>query len=218
MHKFFQIKHLVLLILFVTGTYGQQNIIRSLDIQIKGENLFVTPHLNDFINEDLHSMINSGLSVSLQFYFELIAANGKNIEKKEETVVIKNDVWEKYYQIKIDEISKNIRLYDKFRKFLFDSLQFKIVTVNRISNDEKLQVIFSFSTENISSSQEEKLEYWLSDDSQFNMNEDKESSFSVNVSKLISFFLSSNKSKTIHVFKSKIFTKQSVKYDAQTSK
>jgi hypothetical protein len=218
MFRYLRIKYIFFLVCFATISNGQENVINSLDIKVSKGRIWIVPHLEDFIDEDMHSVIASGLSTNLHFYFELNKTNGNNIIKQDEIVLLKNDVWEKYYLIKFEDFSKRLKNYNRFKEFLFDSLQFNLGSIKNIKNNEKLSISFTFSTENISPSHKEKIEYWLSNSSPGKVGDENESSFSVNISKLISFFLSNTKKKNIHLYKSKTFTIQSVSNNAQTQK
>jgi hypothetical protein len=218
MFDFRKILFFSIIFVFCTLTHAQRNTIKSIDIRVNKGNLRVYTHLVDFLNKDLRSVIASGMSASFNFYFELIKVNDKILKEKEETIIVRNDVWEKKYLIKSSEFSKTFFSFADFRVFLFDSLHFTLGSINIIPKDAKLQFMVALSPDGISSLQKKKLKYWLNSNELNSQNKtgNPESSFSINISNLISFFFKEDNKKKIDIYKSKIFTIRSVMNDAQT--
>lgn len=206
---------LVLIILiFAVLAQAQNNIIKSIDIRIEKNQLLVTPHFNDFFDENIQSVIASGLSKSFHFYCQLNKFKGKSITEIDETIKIRNDVWEKKYLINYAKNLKHFFEYQHFKTFLLDSLQFNLSSIDILPKNDNLQIFITFSSKNISTSQKNKLQYWLTNENK-SKNENQGSSFSINISKLISFFFTEKDKKDIHVYNSKVFTIQSVIKNAQ---
>jgi len=92
-------------------------------------------------------------------------------------------------------------------------MRFNLNSTKKINESKNLQLYLTFSPQKISPSQKNKLKNWLK-----NEEKESESTISLNLSKLISFFLSGEKIENISLYKSEVFTKKSVAVNESSSK
>lgn len=208
------IRNLILSILILSSIiFGQNNYIKTIHIHSVNNEIMVNPQLNDFFNEDILSAVNSGLNISFHFYFELYDEKNNLLNEQESQVNVRNDIWENQYLLTSFNLVKKFKDFEDFKKFLFDSISIKLNSTKKIKNSKNLQLNLTFSPQKITSSQKGKLKNWLKNEEQ-----DSESSLSLNLTKLISFFITEDKNENISIYKSKIFTKNSVSSNASIKK
>lgn len=208
------IRNLILSILILSSIiFGQNNYIKTIHIHSVNNEIMVNPQLNDFFNEDILSAVNSGLNISFHFYFELYDEKNNLLNEQESQVNVRNDIWENQYLLTSFNLVKKFKDFEDFKKFLFDSISIKLNSTKKINNSKYLQLNLTFSPQKITSSQKGKLKNWLKNEEQ-----DSESSLSLNLTKLISFFITEDKNENISIYKSKIFTKNSVSSNASIKK
>ena len=153
------------------------------------------------------------MNIPFHFYFELHDEKNNILKEQESQVNVRNDIWENQYLLTSFNLVKKFKDFEEFKKFLFDSIYFKLNSTKKINDSKKLQLYLTFSPQKITSSQKGKLKNWLKNEDQ-----DSESSLSLNLTKLISFFITEDKNENISIHISKIFTKKSVSNDASTTK
>ena len=195
----------ILLLLISSVSYSQTNYIKNLRLYSANGELILQPQLNDFLNDDILGAVNSGMNITFHFYTELHDLKKNLLKDQENQIHVRNDIWENQYTITGYKMLRKFTEFEKFRNFLLDSMQFKINSFNQINADMKLQLYLTFSPQKISTSQKEKIRSWLK-----NEDNDSESSLSLNLTKLISFFLSNEKKENLTIFKSEIFTLKDV--------
>lgn len=200
-------------LVFFSGLLGQSSFINKVRlISFDGE-LTIHPQLNNFLADDILSAVNSGMKVTFHFYSELYDLEKKQIKDQENQIHVRNDIWENQYIISANNFLKTFKEYENFKNFLLDSIQFNINIKNKVDLNKQLQLFLTFSPQKISTSQKEKVHSWLK-----NEDTDSESTLSLNFSKLISFFMSENKNENLSIYKSEIFTINSVKSNEKTQK
>jgi len=212
--KYFYICLCIIFIL-IENTFAEDGSIRDLDIFITDNKLNVTCHFKQgFIDEDMRQTLASGMSSTFNFQINLKYENGSMIRRQIMEVAIRYDIWEKqyllYYANQIDQFS----VYQKFESFLYDSLTFDMGSVKGIDYKKSLGVIVFFSPEKISSAQKEKLNYWLTsntDTKESAPGMEQESGFSIDLSRLFSVFLSDKPKTNIKQYKSGTFTIESLR-------
>jgi len=196
----------IFILVFFSRLLGQPNFINKVRlISFNGE-LTIHPQLNNFLDDDILSAVNSGMKVTFHFYSELYDVNKKQIKDQQKQIHVRNNIWENQYTISGYKFLKSFKEFEKFKNFLLDSIQFNINTKNKVDLNNQMQLFLTFSPQSISTSQKEKVRSWLK-----NENNDPESTLSLNLSKLISFFMSENKKENLSIYKSEIFTINSVK-------
>jgi len=198
---------------FCSASISQTKNINNIRLYSVDGELTVHPNLNDFFTDDILSAINSGMNVTFHFYSELYDTKENFLEDQENQIHVRNDIWENQYTISSYKFLKRFKSFDNFKNFLLDSIQFNLNISNKINENKKLLLLLTFSPKKISISQKEKIRSWLK-----NEDYDSESTLSLNLSKLISFFMSEEKNENLSVFKSEIFTFNSIKTNAKTKK
>jgi len=203
----------IFLFVFSSVSISQTKNINHVNLySIDGE-LTIQTKLNNFFDDDIIDAVNSGMNVSFHFYSELYDAKKKLIKGQENQIHVRNDIWENQYTITGYKFLKKFKEFEKIKKFLLDSIQFKINTKPKIDVNKQLQLFLTFSPQKISISQKEKIRIWLK-----NEDIDSESTLSINLSKLISFFMSEKKNENLSIFKSEMFSINSIKTNEKTKK
>ena len=195
-------------------SYAQENPIKSVEIRLLKNRLHITGHFHELINENMKETLASGMSHSLNFQIDLLGTKRKIIASKTEFVLLRYNVWEKFYLIRTLTQQKNFQQSSQFESFLNDSLHFIITNIKKVPTNQQLYIVLSFSPENIPASQMSKLNSWLISDGE--MRESKpaleaESGFSINLSNLLSIFLNKKDESRIFIYRSATFTIQSLK-------
>lgn len=202
----------IYLLIFLLGSIlcAQNNNIKSVKIQSLDNEITINPQLNNFLNGDILSAVNSGMNIAFHFYIELHDTKNNVLNELESQVNVRNDIWENQYILTGFNISKKFKEFENFKIFLLDSIRFRLSSTKKINDSKKMQMILTFSPQEITTSQKKKLKNWLKNEDQ-----DSESTLSLNLTKLISFFLTDNKTENISIYKSEYFTKKSVSsYDS----
>ena len=203
----------LLIFVFSSGVLCQSNIINQVRLFSTDEILTIHPQLNNFIDKEILDAVNSGMKVTFHFYSEFYDTKKNRLQDQENQIYVRNDVWENQYVISGYKFLKAFKEFEKFKIFLLDSIQFKINLKNKIDLNKQIQLLLTFSPQKISTSQKEKVRTWL-----INEDNDSESTLSLNLSKLISFFMKDENKKNLSVYKSEFFTINSVKTDEKTKK
>jgi hypothetical protein len=157
----------------------------------------------------MQQSLSSGMSNTFNFQIILKYDKGSIIRRRLTEVVIRYDIWEKQYLLFYADQLHQFSAYREFETFLHDSLSFDIGSTKGIDYKKPLSVIVFFSPEKISSTQKEKLNYWLTSDSDTKESApgmEQESGFSIDLSKLFSVFLSDKPKSNLQQYKSAIFT------------
>jgi hypothetical protein len=199
-------------LIYIAGSQlssAQENPIKSLEIKMSEDRLVVIGHFSRLINDEMKETLASGLSSTLSFHLQLINSRSKVLRKNNEAIYLRYNVWERVYQVHTATGEKYFEDIQHFDKFLNDSLAFDMGKINKLPFDDKLSIILSYSPERISGSQKSKLNTWLVSEGEINESKpalESESGFSVNLSNLISIFLSKKESQKIFLYKSTPFT------------
>jgi hypothetical protein len=210
--KFNLITYIILFIISTT-LIGQNNYIKNVKINSVNYEISLEPQLHNFLNDDILSAVNSGMNITFHFYIELHDSENKVLKEQDSQINVRNDIWENQYILSGYNLSKKFKEFERFKNFLLDSISFIINSTNNIPENKNLQLLLTFSPQKISTSQKKKLQNWLK-----NEEEDSESSISLNLTKLISFFLSEEKKENISIFRSDFFTKKSITVNEDSSK
>ena len=203
----------IILFTISTALIGQNNYIKNVKINSINGEISLSPQLSNFLNDDILSAVNSGMNITFHFYIELYDAENKVLKEQDSQVNVRNDIWENQYILSGYNLSKTFKEFERFQNFLLDSISFKINSTSKIPENKNLQLLLTFSPQKISTSQKKKLQNWLK-----NEEEDSESTISLNLTKLISFFLSEEKKENISIFRSELFSKKSIPVNENPSK
>lgn len=200
------------LLIYITGSqlsFAQENPIKSLEIKTSEDRLVIIGHFTGLIDNEMKQTLASGLSSTLSFHLQLINSRSKVLTKNIETVYLRYNVWERVYQVHTATEERYFEDIQHFENFLNDSLAFNMGKISKLPFDDKLRIVLSYSPEKISDSQKNKLNTWLVSEGEINESKpalESESGFSVNLSNLISIFLSKKESQKIFLYKSTPFT------------
>jgi hypothetical protein len=190
-------------------SFAQENPIKSLEVKVNEDRLVIVGHFSGLIDNEMKQTLASGLSSTLSFHLQLFNSRSKVLRKNNEAVYLRYNVWEKVYQVLTTTQEKYFDDIHHFENFLKDSLTFDMGKISKLPIDDKLRIVLSFSPEKISDSQKSKLNTWLVSEGEMNESKpalESESGFSVNLSNLISIFLSKKESQKIFLYKSTPFT------------
>jgi hypothetical protein len=215
------IRKLLFLWIFSTVCFAQQPTIKSINPVLANKKLAIDLHFQNLLREELIDGLASGMSRSVNFNFVLLTKDGKKIQDYRRVVRLKYDVWEDIYIITNRIQKKQFKSFNKFNRFLNDSLRIVLGPIKRLDKNKELLVQMFFVTENISEKQKTKLKYWIDDQARLSNKTDKtgdQSGFSINLSGLISLFTTQdNIEDSIHK-NSSSFSINSLKTDENTSK
>lgn len=204
-----------------TNVNAQEKSIKNLDIYITDSNLKINCHFRqNFIDENMRQSLSSGMSNTFNFQINLKYDKGSTIRNRLTEVVIRYDIWEKQYLLFYADQIHQFSTYHKFETFLYDSLSFDMGSIKGIDYKKPLSVLIFFSPEKISKSQKEKLNYWLTgntDTKESAPGLEQESGFSIDLSKLFSLFLSNKPSTNIEQFKSGSFTIENLRKNEKST-
>jgi len=218
--KLLKIKILILLVVS-TFCFAQEVEIKSVKPFLDNNKLAVKTEFTNLLNQDMIEGLGSGMARTLIFHFNLNSKNGEKINEFNRLVKLRYDVWENIYSLSNRKEKKQFKHFNSLNNFLNDSLNFILLSSNRISSEKLIQVVMYFSPENISETQKRKLDYWIDEDNDQNKktnNDESESGFSINLSGLITLFTSKENPKNSTKGQSKLFTIKSLKTNENPSK
>jgi len=204
---------LIGIVFFPVHSYAQNNPIKSVDVRIDNEYLVVVGHFTGLINAEMKETLASGMSGMLHFQSKLINSRSGVISEIEQNILLRYNVWEKMYSLHSAKTENEFKDFKEFEQFINDSLVFDVSFVKRLPPDKKIQIILSFSPEKISASQKSKLNDWLKSEGEINESKpalETESTFSINLSNLISIFLKKKDDDRLYIYRSTPFTIQSL--------
>ena len=202
---------ILLIVSFLVSTGLGQNNIKNVNVYSDNNALIIHPILRDFFNDDILGSVNSGMNITFHFYSEIHDSKKKLVKDQENQIHVRNDIWENQYTISGYQFFKRFAEFEKFKNFMLDSLQFKIDLATKVKAETQLQLFLTFSP-HISKSQKSKIRDWLK-----NEDNNSESTLSLNLSKLISFFFSDEKNENISLYRSKPFTLKALKKNENTA-
>jgi hypothetical protein len=201
------------LLLINSVLFSQTNYIKNVRLYSLDGEFTAQPQLNNFLNDDILGAVNSGMNVTFHFYSEVYDLKKNLLKDQDHQIHVRNDIWENQYTITGYKFLKKFKEFENFKNFLLDSMRIQINAVSKINKDKKIQLFLTFSPQKISISQKEKIRGWLK-----NEDNESESTLSLNLSKLISFFLSEDKNENLSIYKSEIFTIKALKANEISTK
>lgn len=203
-------------LLHVNPLYSQESKIRSIDMQVTDQILYVRTHLINLFDDNLKNAIASGMSRGFTLELQLLDKDQNRINNTIEHFIFKYDVWERIYILSRSNDEKQFNSFENFALFVSDSMQFVLGTITNINNDKSLQLMILFSQLALSELQNKKLKYWLSREAETSESQagaEPDQSFSINLSKMLSLFFSKRSSDDVYLFKSTFFTIKSLIHD-----
>ena len=204
------------------NTIAQDRSIQDMTVYIDDSQLYVTCQFKrEFIDENMQQSLSSGMSNAFNFQMNLKYDTGSIVRSQLTEVVIRYDIWEKQYLLFSANQIYQFSTYQQFELFLYDSLSFNLGSIRGLDHKKPLGVIVFFSPEKISTSQKEKLNYWLTgntDTKESAPGLEQESGFSIDLSKLFSLFLSNKPKTSMEQFKTKIFTIENLRKNEKPTK
>ena len=205
-----------------TNIIAQDRSIQDMTVYIDHFQLYVTCQFKrEFIDENMQQSLSSGMSNAFNFQINLKYDTGSIVRSQLTEVVIRYDIWEKQYLLFSANQIHQFSTYQQFELFLYDSLSFNLGSIRGLNHKKPLGVIVFFSPEKISTSQKEKLNYWLTgntDTKESAPGLEQESGFSIDLSKLFSLFLSNKPKTSMEQFKTKIFTIENLRKNEKPTK
>jgi len=193
----------------------------SLHVSLSGNQLVARGQLINVIDEEMKASLSSGLSSTLNFYFSLISEKKENLRSKREIVRLRYNVWEKVFDLNTGGPKRQFDTFEAMEVFIRDSLEFKLGSVARLRESEKLRLVTTFSPQSISDSQKDQLDRWLSSEGSVDESRpayDSDPGFSINLSSLLSAFFRRNENRNVYIFKSRPFTIHSLRDDEDASR
>lgn len=193
---------------------AQNQPIRSLEPKLDQGHLVVIGHFRELLQPEMRETLASGMSNGLNFQLKLLNPQGKSIVELAETIFIQYNVWEKVYILRSSAQSVEFKTLPHFKRFLADSLQFKMGLLHNlpIQNEFRLQIIYS--PEPLTASQHRKLNQWLKSEGEIRESQpamESEPGFSINLSNLLSIFFSKKEARPIFSYRSAPYTLEKLK-------
>jgi len=201
-------------VLFSGFLFGQSPDAVTIKPKIAGKQLVAECRFKNLISPEMMEGLSSGISRSFVFRFTLLQDNVKELISVNRTIHFKYNVWEDFYIVNIAGKTHTLKSSAEFNRFLSDSLHFNMTSVSVLPKDKSLHLQMVMSSDDLASSQKEKLNKWLrqSEPGDNSISEqDDHSGFSINLSGLLSLFFGTEKDKNIKMYLSEIFTLQSLK-------
>jgi len=210
---------LFLLILTVRMLPAQSITINQTDLFVKDHVLFTRLHINNFFDESMRETIASGMSRKFNLTFDLLSPGQKIIYNRVESLSLKYDVWERIYLLNSAEEEKQFADFEKFMLYISDSTVFRLGDIKSINQNDRLQLFIVFARQEISERQQKELKTWILSDAETAESQpglETNQSFSINISKLLSLFFSRESFADFHIYKSPLFTIESLEADENT--
>ncbi|MBN1350120.1 hypothetical protein JXJ21_11965 [candidate division KSB1 bacterium] len=195
---------------------ARDNPLVSVEPRIQSERLAAIGHFTQLIDAEMKETLASGMSNTLNFYLKLVDADSKEIIRRGESVALRYNVWEKIYYLRNAGTEARFMQFTSFEAFINDSLTFNLGSIKLFPPDRELRIIFTFSPKKLSDTQKSKLNSWLisgGDIDQSKPARESESTFSINLSRLISMFFSNKERNEIYLQTSKPFTIRSLMHE-----
>jgi len=212
---------IVFLLISLSFSLAQENKIKSVEPKLIKDDIFVSCQFNNLVDEEMMGTLASGMSLSLNFHLQLNRFPGETIYETSRLVKFRYNVWDKTYLLLYSGKQIQFTAYDSFKSFLYDSLSFKLTSARMLPKVGQLQFRLTFLPQKLSAYQKEKLDYWITNESETkesNPARESESGFSINLSRLISLFLDNKTEENLQEIKSAPFTIQSLRKNENTSK
>jgi hypothetical protein len=205
---------ITLIVLFNNhGLYSQDLKVRHVDLQLKNKSIFVRVHVADLFDTNTQEYIASGMSQNFNLQFQLYREGQSLIRSRPETVTLRYDVWEQIYLVQAGGKSNQFTDFDTFQIFVTDSMEFSLGNIRGISPQIKLNLFVTISRQELSERQHSELRSWIAEETEAEESQpalETDQSFSINISKLLSIFFSRQASTDLYIYKSAVFTLNSL--------
>jgi hypothetical protein len=205
---------ITLIVLFNNhGLYSQDLKVRHVDLQLKNKSIFVRVHVADLFDTNTQEYIASGMGQNFNLQFQLYREGQSLIRSRPETVTLRYDVWEQIYLVQAGGKSNQFTDFDTFQIFVTDSMEFSLGNIRGISPQIKLNLFVTISRQELSERQHSELRSWIAEETEAEESQpalETDQSFSINISKLLSIFFSRQASTDLYIYKSAVFTLNSL--------
>lgn len=210
------------LMLFFSNPLSAQNgPVQSLEIYLSGDEIVTAGHFVNVIDEDMRASLSSGLSSTLNILIRLMSMDNTQYRTVNEIIRLRYNVWEKVYDMSTSGQKKQFQSFTAIERFINDSLVFRLGSVTGIPPQKQLRIILTFSPEGISDSQKDRLNKWLLSEGEVKESQpayDSESGFSINLSSLLTAFFRKKEDRSVYIYKSRVFTLNSLRKDEDASR
>ena len=193
--------------------YSQDLKVQHVELQIRNKSIFARIHVAELFDTNTQEAIASGMSQNLNLQFQLYDDGQKLIRNRPEKVTLRYDVWEQIYLVQAGGKSSQFEDYETFRIFVTDSMKFSLGNIRGISPQIKLNLLITISRQELSEHQRRELRSWLAEEAEAEESQpalEADQSFSINISKLLSIFFSREESSTFFMYRSEVFTLNSL--------
>ena len=193
--------------------HAQTVTISRIDLFTENNVLFTRLHLQNFFDQRITESIASGMSRRIEIQLELVRDDRKSYFNRIESLSLRYDVWERIYLYRTASSERQFDNFEKFKHFVSDSMMFSLSSLSQLNQNEQYQLYVLFSQVEITERQQKELKSWITGDAQTTESQpaqETDQGFSINISKLLSLFFSSESSADLYVYKSPLFTLKSL--------
>jgi len=188
-------KTLAILFLLMTReiVFAQKPQVQSVSPIKIGDRVGITCSLNDLFAPKIVGTIKSGLPALLNFDMRLHEESGHEIWRGDQSWKILYDLWTEKYRLRMTAEEKFFDSFSSLEEFCRRFQSGPLLTQSHFQRDKKYRVRVQVIVIPISSRQKEQLRNILEaseSGQESNPAESRRNSFSVNISQLISFFMS----------------------------
>jgi len=189
-------KTIAILFLLMTrsAVFAQKPQVQSVSPIKIGDRIGITCNLNDLFAPKIVGTIKSGLPALLNFDMRLHEEAGKEIWRGEQSWKILYDLWTEKYRLRTNAEEKFFDSFSGLEEFCRRFQSGSLLSQTYFQRDKKYRVRVQVIVIPINSRQKEQLRDILEaseSGQESNPTESRRNSFSVNISQLISFFMSS---------------------------
>lgn len=159
--------------------------------------LTVDAIINNLFSPKIVGTIQSGLPSIFEYEVKLLQENEKSRFYKFIRKSVAYDIWEESYTIRSPDTSIVLKNFDLVKKEITHLQKLKLIKISSLSPDIRYILKIRVRVIPISTVQGDKIVDWLKDPNQTEEelpSENRSSGFKLNLSKLVSFFIGSNKS------------------------
>jgi hypothetical protein len=175
------------------AVFAQKPQVQSVSPIKIGDRIGITCSLNDLFAPKIAGTIKSGLPALLNFDMRLTEEAGKEVWRGEQSWKILYDLWTEKYRLRMTAEEKFFDSFSSLEEFCRSFQSGPLLSQAYLQRDKKYRVRVQVIVIPISSRQKEQLRDILEaseSGQESNPAESRRNSFSVNISQLISFFMS----------------------------
>ncbi len=180
-----------LLFILASKTTAQAPRVVSISAKPVEQHLAISVQLADLFSPKIANTIRSGLPAVIRFDFRLIEEPNREARQITRSLRILYDVWSERYRIAVNGQEQIASTFAEMEKFCTGFAEQKFFPLNRLSPQGTYKLRLQVAVIPISAKQDQQLRDWLeaSDATEESApGEDRATGFSLNLSKLVSFF------------------------------